>query len=234
MTTTHSKQKQLWEKEHKKPFILPQMDKQDASIGVKRFLFWLREKNPSKNLTCIEMGCGKGRNSIWLAQHGIEMTGFDFSKNAIIEAKKRARELDIENNINFKIHDATKQWPFKSDCFDFAVDCFASTDIETHKGRVFARNEFRRVLKKGGLLLVYTLSTDDEFHKEMLRNYPANERNSFVHPTTGKFEKVFDLQELIEFYKDFKLVENQRIEKDTEFFNKKYHCKHFWLVLQKI
>ncbi|MBI2483717.1 class I SAM-dependent methyltransferase [Candidatus Uhrbacteria bacterium] len=233
MSISHDKQKELWEEEHKKPFVLLQMDQKDASSGIQRFFSWLTARNPSTNLAGIEMGCGKGRNSIWLAKQGVKMTAFDFSENAIAEAKKRAKESNVDKKVNFTVQDATKQWHFDDGQFDFAIDCFASTDIESTEGRAFARNEFYRVLKNEGFLLVYTLSTDDEFHKEMLEKHPAEEKNSFTHPTTGKFEKVFDREELLDFYKDFEWVEEQRVEKETEFFEKKYQCKHFWLILKK-
>jgi len=233
MDMDHNKQRQLWENEHKQPFVLLQMDKKEVSSGIKRFLSWLEARNHKNNLTGLEMGCGKGRNSIGLAKQSIKMAAFDFSKNAITEAKKRAEESGVENSVNFIVQDATIKWPFKSDSFDLALDVFASVDIESFEGRSFARDEFKRVLKKGGFLLVYTLSTDDEFHKEMLKEHPAKEKNSFIHPTSGKFEKVFDREELLDFYKDFKVMEEQRIEKETEFFGKKYSCRHFWLILQK-
>jgi len=62
---------------------------------------------------------------------------------------------------------------------------------------------------------------------------PGLEKNSFLHPSTGKFEKVFAREELLGFYKDFKLVAEKRITKKTEFFGKKYECRHFWMVFQK-
>lgn len=233
MSITHNKQKKIWEKEHKKPTVLPQMDQQEASSGVKKFFSWLSPSNSSTKLKGVEMGCGKGRNSIWLAAQGLKMTAFDFSESAISEAKKRAKEAGADSSVNFTVQDATNRWPYDNSHFDFAIDCFASTDIESPEGRAFARNESKRVLKSGGFLLVYTLSTDDEFHKEMLEEYPAEEKNSFIHPTTGKFEKIFDREELLDFYKDFELVEEQRVEKDTEFFGKMYYCKHFWMILKK-
>ena len=233
MEITHDNQKHIWEKEHNDPFVLLQMDNRGPSSGVTKFHSWLNAKNAVKNYTGIEMGCGKGRNSIWINQQGIKMKDIDFSNNAIAEAKKRAQQSNTKN-IHFNVHDATVQWPYPDNTFDFGIDCFASTDIDSPSGRVFARDEMKRVLKKGGFLLVYTLSTDDEYHQELIQKNPSKEKNSFTHPTTGKFEKVFDKQELTDFYKDFEWVEEQRVEKEAEFFGKKYHCKHFWLVLKKV
>ncbi|MEM4254944.1 MAG: class I SAM-dependent methyltransferase [Candidatus Norongarragalinales archaeon] len=225
-------QQEIWEKEHSKPLVLPQMSKEDASGGVVEFYSWLARNSLTSELSGVEMGCGKGRNCLWLAKQGVKMTGFDFSKNAISEARKKAGKTGLQNAF-FLVHDATKKWPFDNEAFDIGIDCFASTDIDSLEGRTFARDEFKRVIKKSGFLLVYTLSTDDEFHKQMVEEYPAGERNSFRHPQTGKFEKIFDRNEIFDFYRNFKLIEECRIEKDEVFFGKSYRCKHFWLVFQK-
>ena len=81
--------------------------------------------------------------------------------------------------------------------------------------------------------LGFAPTTDDEFHEQMVEQHPAGEKNSFRHPQTGKFEKIFDRSELLDFYADFKVVEERRIEKVEEFFGQSYHCQHFWLVMQK-
>jgi 2-polyprenyl-3-methyl-5-hydroxy-6-metoxy-1,4-benzoquinol methylase len=43
----------------------------------------------------IELGCGTGTNSIWLAQQGFEVTGVDVSSLAIASAKKKAADSKI-------------------------------------------------------------------------------------------------------------------------------------------
>jgi SAM-dependent methyltransferase len=230
---SHADQQKIWEEEYKNPYVLLPMDSHEASSGVSLFWDSLKEKGNAEKLRGIEMGCGKGRNSIWLAKQGVDMIAFDFSSTAIDEAQKRAAVAGVENNARFVFQDATKTWPFESNSFDFAIDCFASTDIESTDGRSFARDEFLRILKPGGYLFVYTLSTDDEFHKEMLEKSPAQEKNAFLHPTIGKFEKVFDREELMEFYKGWKVVEEKRVAKVAKFFGKDYNCKHFWVVFQK-
>ena len=89
----HNKQRQLWENEHKQPFVLLQMDKKEASSGIKKFLSWLKARNFQNNPAGIEMGCGKGRNSIWLAKQGIKMAAFDFSKNAMLKPRSEQKNL---------------------------------------------------------------------------------------------------------------------------------------------
>jgi hypothetical protein len=74
---------------------------------------------------------------------------------------------------------------------DFAIDCFGSTDIESLEGRKSALNNIIQVFKPRGYLMVYLLSTDDEFHKEMIEKHPGPDSGSFIHPVNGKYEKAF-------------------------------------------
>lgn len=176
MTLTHQQQQKIWDEEHKNPYVLHQMDSDKASSGVVEFVEWLKKKKQLSGLKGIELGCGKGRNVIGLAKLGLKMTGIDFSPAAIEEAKRRSKEFNVDDSTQFVVHDATEPWPFDSNTFDLAIDCFATTDIETPKGRKFAGNEMARILKSGGYLLAYLLSPQDEFHKEMLQKSPATEK----------------------------------------------------------
>lgn len=43
----------------------------------------------------LDIGCGTGTNSVWLAQHGFNVTGIDVAPLAIELAEKRARESGV-------------------------------------------------------------------------------------------------------------------------------------------
>lgn len=234
MNITHEEQKKKWNQEHATPFALKQMDAQKGSSALAPFVEFL-EKEGKTNLIGVEMGCGKGRNVIWLAQQPgfVKVHGFDFSEVAIEEANRRAAEVGISDKVEFDVMDATTPWSYDSGLFDFGIDCTASVDIESPEGRQVAIREMRRVLKPGGYFLVYVMSTDDEYHKMLIAESPAEESNAFIHPETGKFEKVFSEQELDEMYKDFSLVEVRRINKPADFFGKTYQCFLHWRVYRK-
>ncbi len=231
---THNKQRKIWEEEHRKPKALKQMDSTQASSGVIRFFDWLKNNGYEQGLKGIEMGCGKGRNVIWLAKKGFHMTGFDFSGYAIREANLRVKKYKASSQVKLLVHDAIRKWPFKSKEFDMGIDCFATTDIETVMGRKFAASELIRVVKSGGVILVYVMSIDDEYHRGMIRKSPAEEKNAFLNPITGKFEKTFDRSEILDLYdQKVKLLDEFRVEKFENFFGKNYKCKHFWMIFQK-
>lgn len=231
-------QQKTWEAEHLNPQVLPQMDSEEPSSGVVLFFEWLkarRNRQGLNGLLGIEPCCGKGRNCIWLAQQGADMVlGLDFSHIAIGEARHRARKADVDQNTVFLVHDVAGpvMWPIHQLKFDLAIDCFGTTDVDSADGRQAVAFEFDRVLAPEAYLLVYALSPEDEFHREMIEKFPAEEPNSFRHPS-GKFEKVFTRQELLDLYSSFHLIEERRVPKKAVFAGRAYQCNHHWMVFQK-
>lgn len=224
----------VWENEHKNPCIFPHLDRNEVSGGVVAFWKWLSEfKNSTPGLLHgLEMCCGKGRNALWLAEQGAYMTGFDFAKCAIRAARIRVPHEQRKRAI-FLQHDAILRWPFKSKLFDFIIDCFGSTDVEGKANRSFMRCEILRVLKPGGYLFLYTNSVKSEFYKKMASQNMAGEKNVYYYPETGKFEKVYDDEELREAYRDFTLVKARTFSRTSPIFNNEYIWHHYWSIYQK-
>ena len=233
-TITHDEQQERWEIEHQKPKVLLQMDSETASSGVAKFLDWLTQKGIDlESLRGMEMCCGKGRNIIGLASKGITATGLDFSSTAIEEAKQRAKQAGVSDKTDFMVQDVTKKLNIKPNSLDFAIDCFGSTDIESIEGRKLALSNLITVLKPGGYLVVYLLSTDDGFHKQMIEQHPGPDAGSFIHPVNGKYEKAFTEIEVKKFYNKLKLITLERVPKKATFFGKEYNCNHIWAIFQK-
>lgn len=234
VTITHEEQLERWDKEHKSPNVLPQMDKTKASSGVIKFLEWLKGEGKTPNeLKGLEICCGKGRSVIGLAAEGVTMIGFDFSPSAIAEAKKRAKVTGVADKASFFVQDVTKSFPIEPESLDFVYDCFGSTDIESAEGRKAALDSVIKVLKPDGYLMVYLLSTDDEFQKEMTEKSPGPDEGSFIHPVNGKYEKAFTEDEVKDFYGQLKLRVFERVSKKDVFFGKEYSANHIWAVFQK-
>ena len=234
MAISHEEQKKKWNEEHANPLVLKQMDARKASSSLNLLIEFL-EREGLSGLIGLEMGCGKGRNAIWLAEQTqfSKVYGFDFSEVAIEEAHVRAKEAGVSQNTQFDVMDATLPWKYDDNFFDVGIDWTASTDIETPEGREKAVGEMRRVLKPGGIFLVYVMSTDDEYHKKLIAESPAEEKDALIRPETGKFEKVFTAEELDGMYKDFELIDSRRISKTTEFFGKEYACLLHWRLYRK-
>lgn len=52
----------------------------------------------------LDLGCGRGRHSITMAERGYDVTGIDLSKEAIQRAKQVAREKNLPN-LHFQVGD---------------------------------------------------------------------------------------------------------------------------------
>jgi len=46
--------------------------------------------------TALDVACGKGRNAIYLAQHGFVVTALDISQVALAEGQQRARQQNLQ------------------------------------------------------------------------------------------------------------------------------------------
>ena len=69
--------------------------------------------------TAIDLGCGYGTNSIYLARRGLEVVGVDLSPTAIEGARRRAEEEELR--VDFRVADLTAD-PDVGGSFDFLYD----------------------------------------------------------------------------------------------------------------
>jgi malonyl-CoA O-methyltransferase len=98
----------------------------------------------------IEVGCGTGRNTGWLAERAGELIGMDFSEAML--AKARARVKD--SRVRFVQHDVRADWPLADATADVIVAMLILEHVE-HLEAVFA--EAARVLSSGGQFLLCEL-----------------------------------------------------------------------------
>lgn len=227
------KQQKIWDKEHKGKDSLPSMASEGPSSGVVSFVNYLKEHaiTPPKKL--IDIGCGKGRNSIYLVKEGYEVYAVDYVERAINHAKQIAEKEGVLDKIHFLKAEIDNKWPFENNFFDLALDCFSSIDIETKEGRNVYRDEMLRTLKPGGLALVTVVSVNDEWEAQLIKESPGQEKNSTIWPQNGKFQKNYDEEELGEFYKDFEILELKEVSKKAFKLGKEYMATNYWLVLKK-
>jgi SAM-dependent methyltransferase len=101
--------------------------------------------------TALDLGCGTGKNCLTLAQSGWQTTGVDFAPKAILLAKKRFNEAEIQGN--FLLADVS-QLKGMNDQFDFILDMGCYHALPDYSRQAY-RDVIRRVLKPGGDFLLY-------------------------------------------------------------------------------
>jgi len=113
---------------------------------------------PKKSL---ELGCGIGQFSSFLAKQGIEATGVDFSSVAIEQANERVADDPFEPT--FIVGDAT-HLSMLDDTFDISFDigCFHYLYEDEQIKYV---SEVARLLKPGAIHLLWALDSTPNKHK---------------------------------------------------------------------
>lgn len=124
------------------------------------------------SLRILDLGCGTGRHSVWLAKAGAAVTGIDFSEGMLEEARRKPGA----QSVRFLAHDLYQPLPFESGSFDRVVSGLVLEHLQ-EIGPFFG--EARRVLRPGGRAVVSAM------HPAMfLKGVQAR----FTDPETG--EKV--------------------------------------------
>lgn len=68
----------------------------------------------------LEIGCGSGSSSLWLAKNKRKVTSLDYTEASIALVKAAAERIGDEVELDAVIADATKPLPFKEKQFDMA------------------------------------------------------------------------------------------------------------------
>jgi SAM-dependent methyltransferase len=99
----------------------------------------------------LDLGCGYGRASIFLAGLGWEVDGIDFIPEAIAEAGKRARAA----GVNLRLHLASvTDLDFLAGPFDFALDVGCGHVLDA-AGLKRYRDHLARLMPAGAYFMMY-------------------------------------------------------------------------------
>ena len=95
----------------------------------------------------IELGCGTGKNTEWLAARAVHLTAVDFSAGMMV----RAREKLTEHTIRFQQADITQEWDFVT----APVDLITCSLILEHIPELdFVFRQVQRALRPAGVFYV--------------------------------------------------------------------------------
>jgi cyclopropane fatty-acyl-phospholipid synthase-like methyltransferase len=104
----------------------------------------------------VDVGCGRGRHSITLAERGYNVTGFDLSPQAIDKANRKASERGL-GNVKFLVQDMRQ--PLAGP-FDAALNLFTTFGyfLDNKENERVIRS-VNSMLKENGLFLIDYLNS---------------------------------------------------------------------------
>ncbi len=191
-------QAQSWEQEYQNPRLITKYDKPQKD--VLRFLKWLKkeQKISITNLNILDLGCGTGRNSNYLAENDNSVIGIDISKTAISIASERATNLGLK--AKYFVGNFGNDLPFEDNSIDLIFDITSSNSLNENERKIYLR-ETSRVLKKDSHFLVRALCKDgDKNAKNLLKISPGSERDTYIINDLNLTERVFTEADFREMY----------------------------------
>jgi SAM-dependent methyltransferase len=108
----------------------------------------VKERKPGK---ALNIGIGDGRNSLFLAAQGWDVTGFDISDVGITQARERAQSAGLKLNA---LVDDVDQFHYGEERWDLVVGMYEHEMITRNAEKIIAS------LKHGGLIVVEGLHRD--------------------------------------------------------------------------
>jgi 16S rRNA G1207 methylase RsmC len=138
----------------------------------------------------LDLGSGQGRNAIWLAAQGHQVTAVDLSDVAIAQATEIAAEAGVD--VEFIAADLA-EWEPPTAAFDLVVLAYMQVP---EAARRTIHDKAARALVSGGQVLV-------------VAHHLANLEHGVGGPPTAEF--LFDEADLADDFAGFEIVENNRV-----------------------
>lgn len=105
---------------------------------------------PVRPGAALDLGCGAGGDTIWLAQHGWQVTAVDISTTAVERVRARAHELGVGDRVITEQHDLAQTFPAGE--FDLISAQYLHTPFTMPRTQILRTGA--RALRPGGLLLI--------------------------------------------------------------------------------
>ncbi len=125
----------------------------------------------------LELGCGTGKNTSFLAQIGRQVEAVDFSHGMI----QKAREKVKAENVTFLTMDITQPWKFADTSFDLVI---CNLVLEHIQDLSFVFSEAARCLKPKGQFFINELHPFRQYDGKKARfsrDEETIEVDAFVH-----------------------------------------------------
>jgi 2-polyprenyl-3-methyl-5-hydroxy-6-metoxy-1,4-benzoquinol methylase len=195
-----NKDKEIFEKTYEKPSAVW------TTTEPPKELVKLIESGKIKPCKAIDIGCGEGFYSIYLASKGFDVLGVDISENAIKYAKENAASRGV--NVRFIAMDIANMEQLKEK-FDFVLEWAIMHHIMPPKSRKYIE-DIRKILKKGGKYLSVCFNENDSDFGGPNKKYRMVSLGTKMPQIKLYFSSLDELKDL--FKPHFRIIEAKLIQ----------------------
>ncbi|MBI5140537.1 MAG: class I SAM-dependent methyltransferase [Candidatus Vogelbacteria bacterium] len=191
----------FWNKEYKVGTHLALSN--NPSEDLIKFTNWLKRNDNliklNSRASVLDLGCGNGRNLIYLAKtYGLRGVGYDIS----LEAIKQAESLSKDLRLKYEMKSIAGRIDLPDNSQTIVLDMMTSHFLNESERKSLIK-EIYRVLIPGGWLYLKTFFKEEDINAiRLLREHPAEEKGSYIHPKIGVAEHVFTEDEIKENLKE--------------------------------
>ncbi len=130
----------------------------EPSYSAKKSVKIFKKNNVKK---IIELGAGLGRDTIFFAKNGIEVTAIDYSSYGIKIIQEKINKEKINCKIKTEIHDVRKKFYFEDNQFDGCYSHMLYCMALTTKELINLNKEVFRMIKPGSYNIFTVRNTSD-------------------------------------------------------------------------
>ncbi|MFJ4427574.1 SAM-dependent methyltransferase [Streptomyces bobili] len=98
----------------------------------------------------LDLGCGEGGDTVWLATHGWQVTAVDIALTALARTERHAAEAGVRDRVATERHDLAATFP--AGAFHLISAQYLHTPFDLPRARVLRQAAY--ALTPGGLLLI--------------------------------------------------------------------------------
>src|SRR3989338_6984671 len=226
-------QKALWEREYEEREDIPSSRTMFPSRALNEF--WESTEIAGLNMeSALDIGSGRGRNSIYMAQNGFaHVVGVEIVDYAINQARQSVNELGLQDKITFINESVGNQLPFEDQSFDLIVDMMVMHLLNPEE-RTNYFTEIQRLLKPGGFFVFYTIAAESKAAKALFESNPGPEEHSYIIPQSKMIERAFTDEELVAAFDRLKIIRLDHKIEFTPAFGDVYEREYISGVMKEI
>ncbi len=227
LMTARDKQHEIWVDEYTTNHGVPTTKRGRPTTSDLRLLDTLRASPADIGTSTLDLGCGAGRNAVYLAQRGWRVVGVDFVPAALRRMAQAAHETGVAHAVLPVCASLGQPLPFRDAAFDLALDVTTSASLALQALRMFER-ELHRVLKPNGMLLSYVMADDDPYLA------PRCDQDGYATvPESGLIDRCFSVPMLKDLYSRWEILHLDKVERQDTFFGREYARRLWWLLARR-